>query len=95
MLSHTKRITTPTTAFITFEEEIGIALALKEENMFTREDGLSIMPIKSQGKFKAASEPTDIIWENRHFTNYERKIREAKAYGTVILVLLVSFYAIF
>jgi hypothetical protein len=46
MLSHTKRITTPTTAFITFEEEIGIALALKEENMFTREDGLTIMPIK-------------------------------------------------
>lgn len=47
MLSHTKKITTPTTAFITFEEEIGITLALKEENMFARDDGVTIIPIKS------------------------------------------------
>lgn len=47
MLADTKKITTPTTAFITFEEEIGITLALKEENMFVREDGATIIPIKS------------------------------------------------
>ena len=63
--------------------------------MFNREDGLSIIPIKSEGKFKAASEPTDIIWENRHITSYERKIREAKAYGLVVVFLLISFYVIF
>ena len=54
-------LTRPTAAFITFEEEDAtiLALSLKESNHQVL--GLPL-------KFKKASEPTDIIWENRIYT---------------------------
>lgn len=53
-------LTVPTAAFITFEEEDGKILALKTET--------AKMLVGAPMRFKNASEPTDIIWENRHFT---------------------------
>lgn len=46
-------------------------------------------------KFKQASEPTDIIWENRHFTNWQIYMREAVGYGLVFILLIASFYFIY
>ena len=42
-----------------------------------------------------ASEPTDIIWENRYLKGKELVKREIIAYGTVILILLAGFIFMF
>lgn len=44
---------------------------------------------------KEASEPTDIIWENRHFTSGQRFFRTIIVTGAVFLMLCVSFALIF
>lgn len=46
-------------------------------------------------KFKAASEPTDIIWENRHYTADDYKLREVKAWSIIGTLLLISFAIIY
>ena len=53
-------LTRPTACFITFEEEDAASMALTLDS----NDTLLNTPMK----FKRASEPTDIIWENRIFT---------------------------
>lgn len=80
-------VTIPSAAFITFQDSQGAALALKckgERKMFGQ-------PFK----FKQASEPTDIIWENRHFTKYQTWMREIFGYGLVFVMLIASFYFIY
>ena len=54
------QLTVPTSAFITFESEDSANLCnmVKNSNMKLFNQEL---------KFKKCSEPTDIIWENRHF----------------------------
>jgi len=42
-------------------------------------------------EFKKASEPSDIIWENRHFTPGYRRRKAAVAWSILMLVLLLSF----
>lgn len=54
-------VTRPTAAFIVFEEEEGAATAQKATGKCGREIMGQVV------KFTQASEPTDIIWENRHF----------------------------
>jgi len=79
--------TRPTTAFITFEEEEGKFLA--KESVKEKDH-----PFLNQS-FKYACEPTDIIWENRHYTATDIKKREFIYYGAIILVLMLSFYLIY
>lgn len=81
-----KDLTTPTSAFIIFEEEEGAQWALKAKG--NRE--LMGQPFK----FEKASQPTDIIWENRHLQWWERGLREVFAYGIVLAILVSSFVAI-
>ena len=45
--------------------------------------------------FQDASEPTDIIWENRHFTAADYVKRQAIAFLVVCVVLAISFFTIF
>ena len=45
--------------------------------------------------FNDASEPTDIIWENRHFTTADYFKRQLIAFTLVALVLAISFFTIF
>jgi hypothetical protein len=45
-------------------------------------------------KFTKASEPTDIIWENRHFTVAARFMRELLGYAIVVVILVLSFISI-
>jgi hypothetical protein len=42
-----------------------------------------------------ASEPRDIIWENRHFTSGQRFVRTMIVSGAIFLMLCVSFACIF
>lgn len=46
-------------------------------------------------RFEEASEPTDIIWENRHFTKKEYMFRELIAFLVIALLLMGSFGIIF
>jgi len=77
-------LTRPTAAFITFEEEDAriIALSLSEDS-----EKLLDGPMK----LKAASEPTDIIWENRLFTKKDYIIRQLKAFLIIAILLAGSF----
>lgn len=44
--------------------------------------------------FKDASEPTDIIWENRHYSNMDYIKRQLLAFVVIFLVLTISFIII-
>ena len=55
-------LTRPTAAFITFDNDLGKNLATEA----AERDGERKL-LGRVMKFKSASEPTDIIWENRHF----------------------------
>ena len=79
------KLTVPTAAFITFEEEDAKILA---ENCKSNKDLLG-----APMRFSEASEPTDIIWENRHFTTMNYCKRGFMA-GVVILILLGGSFAV-
>lgn len=80
-------LTRPTAAFITFEEEDAKILALSLKG----NKSLIGIPMK----FKAASEPTDIIWENRIYTKTDYWIRSIIAFSVVGVLLLGSFAFIY
>jgi len=42
-----------------------------------------------------ASEPTDIIWENRHWSNYLRNFRRIIVYTLITIVLSLSALIIY
>ena len=46
-------------------------------------------------EIKKASEPSDIIWENRHITPTERFRKQIIAFFVVLMMLLASFAIIF
>lgn len=83
------KLTEPVSAFIIFEEEDGILIALEESEKNKKATVLG-MPMK----FTQASQPTNIIWENRHFTNCERTIRGIIVTIITIILLGLSFWAI-
>ena len=45
--------------------------------------------------FKNATEPTDIIWENRHYTAWDYQKRSCMAMMCVAFLLFLSFLLIF
>lgn len=79
----------PTDVFITFLDEDFSNLA--QEMKRSENDKKTFL----KSKFKPAPEPTDIIWENRHWTYSQIKTRESIAYGSVVVMLLLSFYLIY
>ena len=88
----------PVDAFITFEEEDGKIIA--EE--FEPEYNFWGTKIPSQKKFLTdelclveATEPTNIIWENRHFTGLETFRRSLRALAAIIGLLIASFLTIY
>jgi hypothetical protein len=42
--------------------------------------------------FNGASEPTDIIWENRHFTKKDYVWRQILAYAIIFVALAFCFW---
>jgi hypothetical protein len=49
----------------------------------------------SEINIQGASEPTDIIWENRHFTTSARFVRTLAVSFAVFMLLCVSFATIY
>ena len=89
----------PCAAFITFETEEGHCRAVAYNNVIERYEEFSSFeyrlfldrPIKIQ----AASEPSDIIWENRGFTVGERSAKKSIVVTIIVAMLLLSFGLIF
>jgi len=77
----------PVSAFITFEEEDGKIMALKTKN--------PTLLLNKSIKMEPASEPTDIIWENRHFTRFDYCKRMTFAFSIIFVLLLGSFIVVF
>ena len=80
-------LTIPTAAFITFETDDSKEIALDNES----DEKL----LGEDFRFKDASEPTDIIWENRIFTKKDYVMRQLCAYVVIAIMLCVSFVIIF
>lgn len=103
-----EQFTRPVSCFMTFENEEGAQRAksfeeetLKEENAnlkhlrkwFVTDD--EELAEKYHLELQPASEPSDIIWENRHFTPLERRKKELIVVLTIGFALLLSFMVVF
>lgn len=88
---------TPVSCFATFESEEGVNRA-RLYNAKTL-DGLRQFPqkllLKQDIEIQEASEPTDIIWENRHFTPTDRNIKRAIVYTIISIALAISAVIIY
>lgn len=82
-----EKLTVPTSAFVTFESDDYKEYALRYEGEGT--------VLGKPMEFHDASEPTDIIWENRHFSKVDYIKRQIIAFIIIGLVLAISFIIIF
>src|SRR5947209_7433354 len=87
----------PVTAFLTLENEEGLNRAqtyndtVHADNQYSDIRTLLGEPLQIDD----ASEPTDIIWENRRFTTWERTKRTLIVCGVIACLLFCSFIIIF
>ena len=86
------KLQTPCSVFATFETEEGVNRALQLNKQIKQK----ILP-KSFGKIcqqeieiQSASEPSDIIWENRSFTEYQRNFKRGVSYTIILILLAIS-----
>ena len=79
--------TRPVFAFLTFENEGGYEVGRKYES-----DETALLECKIN--IKEATEPTDIIWENRHFTEEERNYNLNKVILNATMYLIGSLIII-
>jgi hypothetical protein len=91
-----EQYTRPVSAFLTFENEEGLnrCLNYNETVEDPKYDHYKHM-LGEELAIDEASEPTDIIWENRSFTSWERLIRTFIVVGIVFLLLCGSFVVVF
>jgi len=80
-------LTVPTSCFVTFDSD-----DYKEHALDYDGEG---KVLGQKMEFKDASEPTDIIWENRHFTRADYVKRQLCAFSVIFSVLFISFIIIF
>lgn len=87
----------PVTAFLTFENEEGLnRMKNYNDTVFSDDQYEEYRLLLGEPiEYEDASEPTDIIWENRHFTYWDRLKRTLIVIGYVSIVLLISFVVIF
>ena len=88
-------MTRPTSAFITFENDLSKLLAAPADDRTRRERNATRKILGESLKFKNASEPSDIIWENRHIEPRTRTVREVVVTLVIGLALLLSFAVVF
>ena len=86
LLVEFEQLTVPTDALITFESDDSKIFALKNDSQTKL--------LGQEFRFTDASEPTDIIWENRHFTRRDYIIRELIALGAIVILLFLSLLII-
>lgn len=83
------KLQTPVSVFATFESEEGYQRACAYGNYAQR----AICGQKFE--LQEASEPSDIIWENRHFTPHQRTVKRLIIYFVIIVLLCISGAIIF
>ena len=102
------QFTTPVSCFMTFENEEGAQRAKKFEEATLEEENAQLKHLriwfetddeelkeKYHIELQSASEPSDIIWENRHFTPTQRRKKEIVVVLTIGFALLLSFVVVF
>lgn len=83
---------------MTFADEEGVNRALKYHESVENDEELHELKTWlgcHEIEIEAASEPTDIIWENRHFTPIQRSKKSVIATLLILTILLLSFVVIF
>ena len=83
---------------MTFESEEGLNRALEMDA--TCKANPRFAPLltwikKYNFKIKAAAEPSDIIWENRHYTDWDRTKKAIIVWTVLALVLFANSIALF
>ena len=88
----------PCSVFMTFENEEGVNRALSYDDAIEANecfDDLKKWLDNHEIEIQSASEPSDIIWENRHFTIIQRASKSTIAWIIILLLLGFSFILIF
>ena len=83
---------------MTFENEEGVNRALNYDEAVKNDEGLAHLKHwldDHEIEIQPASEPSDIIWENRHFSPWDRKKKEMIVCSILTIMLFVSFIIIF
>lgn len=91
-------LTTPCSIFMTFECEEGITRALKFHecvDSLPDADKLKIWLEDQEIEIQPASEPSDIIWENRHFSDSQRLWKTLVVVIILTILLFGSFCIIY
>ena len=91
---HLEDLTTPVAVFMTFENEEGVNRALNYNETIMNNDQYTHLRTWLGDhviEIKQASEPTDIIWENRHFTEAYRVSQKIKNVILIVILLSISF----
>jgi len=91
-------LTKPVEAFITFEEEDGSIVGQTYEAEYTFSGKRLPAKTKFMGQeffLRESTEPTNIIWENMHFTSTEYIKRQALVFTAVALIVIISFSFMF
>lgn len=90
------KMQTPVACFMTLETEEGKCRADLYNDTVQMEDYQHYKTfLGSEIDVHGASEPTDIIWENRHFTSGQRFVRTMIVSFAIFLLLCVSFTLIY
>lgn len=88
---------TPCAVFATFENEEGYNRAIK----FNKQVDEGILPsffahlLTDKLEIEEATEPTDIIWENRYFTDSQRRNKKLIVSMIIFVMLMCSGAVIF
>jgi hypothetical protein len=85
-------------AFITFEEEDGFLVAQMFEaqyNIFGKKQPAEKEFMNDELCLEESTEPTNIIWENRHWTAADYAKRTLQVVAIIAGLLCVSFLAIY
>ena len=86
----------PCSVFVTFESEEGYQRALNYNSTLDLPDYKQYSTLLGQEiEIVAASEPSDIIWENRYLRPHDRLLRTAAVSLVVLVLLCFSFSIIF
>jgi hypothetical protein len=90
------KMQTPVACFMTLETEEGKCRAdIYNETVMMNDYAQYRTFLGSEIDVKGASEPTDIIWENRHFTSFQRFLRTIVVSLVLLCVLGCSFLLIY
>lgn len=86
----------PCSVFATFETEEGTARARLYNDFIKTDDYARYETMLGQKiEIQEAAEPSDIIWQNRSFTESQRSFKKVVISGIILVLLLCCFTVIF